>query len=517
MKLIKIILLSILSAVSIDAAAQDLNDAYRFSRQELTGTARFVGMSGAFGALGGDLSSLKINPAGSAVFLTNHAAFSLDQNFNNVSTRFGTLSAQTDETRRRNFDMSQAGFVFVFRNNDQGSLVNKITFGINYDRTFNHDARFSSFGSTEETIGNYFIERANGFTVNDFTPNNQNFSNFYRNLGQNFGFAAQEAYLAYESFLIDPSAQDNSTFIPNTNSSIYNNDIITRESGLNGHVAFNLGTQLYEKLYLGMNLNFHFINYDRFSSYLETNDGPGDIREVYYENDLRTRGSGFSLQFGAIYKPIKQVRIGLSYQSPTWFRIEDEIVQGIETFSQAQNEFITAFPDVVVLFPAYDFRSPMKTTFSFAYIFGKNGLLSMDYTYQDYSNQRFTSRGFEDLNFQIDNVFQATHNFNIGGEYRLGKYSFRSGYHFAESPYSAPVSNNSSGNLTDTNYQGMTIGDTNGFSLGLGYNFGNTTLDIAWRRTYLERNDNFVQTGLQSRAYVENTINNLMLSLAFQF
>lgn len=500
MKFIKIIIISVLSAVSIDAAAQDLNDAYRFSRQELTGTARFVGMSGAFGALGGDLSSLKINPAGSAVFLTNHAAFSLDQNFNNISTSFGTLSMQSDETRRRNFDLPQAGMVFVFRNNDENSAVNKITFGINYDRTFNHNARFSAFGETASTIGDYFVQQADGISVNNFIPSNQDFTSLYRKLGQNFGFSAQEAYLAYESFLIDPAALSNDTYVSNTNSATYTNDMISRESGLNGQVSLNLGTQIYKKLYLGINLNAHFVNYDRFSTYLENNNGPGDIREVYYENDLRTRGSGFSFQLGAIYKPVEQIRLGLAYQSPTWFRIEDEIAQGIETFSQSQNEFISAFPDVIVLFPSYNFRSPSKTTLSFAYIFGRNGLLSIDYTYQDFSNQEFTSRGFTDLNSQIDNVFQATNNLNVGGEYRLGKTSFRGGYHFAESPYT----------------QGFIIGDTNGYSLGLGYNFGTTTLDLAWRRTYLERNDNFIQTGLQERAFVENTINNITFSLTFQ-
>jgi long-subunit fatty acid transport protein len=249
-----------------------------------------------------------------------------------------------------------------------------------------------------------------------------------------------------------------------------------------------------------MNVNFHFVNYDRFSSYIENNSGPGDIREVYYENDLRTRGSGFSLQFGAIYKPLEQIRLGVAYQTPTWFRIEDEISQGLETFSESDNEFVSAFPDVIVLFPAYNFRSPGKATLSFAYIFGNNGLLSMDYSYQDFTNQEFTSAGFQDLNVQIENVFQATNNLNFGGEYRFGKTSFRGGYHYAESPYS----------------EGFIIGDTNGFSLGLGYNFGDTTLDLAYRRTYLERNDNFVQTGLQERAFVENTINNLMLSLTFK-
>jgi long-subunit fatty acid transport protein len=499
MNWIKKSMLYVLCATSLGVAAQDFNDAYRFSRQELTGTARFIGMSGAFGALGGDLSSLRINPAGSAVFIDNKVAFTIEQNFNGLTTNFGTLSSQTRDVNESNFDLTQAGMVFVYNNNNEQATVNKLTFGISYDRTFNHDARFSAAGETSETIGDYFVDRANGIEVTNFIPNNQSFTGLYGDLGRQFGFAAQEAYLAYETFLIDPLAQDNATYLANVNSNTFTNDMLTRESGLNGQLSFNLGSQLMKKLYLGMNLNFHFVNYDRFSSYLETNNGSGDITEIYYENDLRTRGTGFSFQLGAIYKPIQQVRLGLAYQSPTWFTIEDEIAQGLEIFSQSQNGFVSAFPDSIILFPSYNFRTPGKATFSLAYIIGKSGILSADYSYQDFSNQEFTSTGFQNQNANIDALFQATNNFNLGGEYRYGKISFRGGYHFAESPY------------TD----GLIIGDTNGFSLGLGYNFGNSTLDFAWRRTYLERNDGFVQTGLVNRAFVENTINNLVLSLTF--
>ena len=44
--------------------AQNEMDAYRFSKNDLTGTARSVAMGGAFGALGGDISGIAINPAG---------------------------------------------------------------------------------------------------------------------------------------------------------------------------------------------------------------------------------------------------------------------------------------------------------------------------------------------------------------------------------------------------------------------------------------------------------------------
>ena len=56
--------------------SQDLEDALRYSVGETQGTARFKAMAGAFGALGGDISGVSINPAGSAIFSTSNGSFS---------------------------------------------------------------------------------------------------------------------------------------------------------------------------------------------------------------------------------------------------------------------------------------------------------------------------------------------------------------------------------------------------------------------------------------------------------
>ena len=73
----KKIYLTILALYSSFAFAQELTtqDALRYAIEDMNGTARFRGMSGAFGALGGDLSSIAINPAGSLFFNNNFASF----------------------------------------------------------------------------------------------------------------------------------------------------------------------------------------------------------------------------------------------------------------------------------------------------------------------------------------------------------------------------------------------------------------------------------------------------------
>ena len=70
----KILTFTFLAIITFfDLKAQDLTDAFRYSHTNLKGTARFQAMSGAFGALGGDISAISINPASSAVFLNSAA------------------------------------------------------------------------------------------------------------------------------------------------------------------------------------------------------------------------------------------------------------------------------------------------------------------------------------------------------------------------------------------------------------------------------------------------------------
>ena len=57
--------------------SQNIFDALRYSNDKVEGSARFSAMSGAFGALGGELSAVSINPAGSAIFSKGIASFTV--------------------------------------------------------------------------------------------------------------------------------------------------------------------------------------------------------------------------------------------------------------------------------------------------------------------------------------------------------------------------------------------------------------------------------------------------------
>ena len=77
--------------------SQNVFDALRYSNDQIEGSARFSAMSGAFGALGGELSAISINPAGSAIFSKGVASFTLSNYktcllYTSPSPRDGLLS-----------------------------------------------------------------------------------------------------------------------------------------------------------------------------------------------------------------------------------------------------------------------------------------------------------------------------------------------------------------------------------------------------------------------------------------
>ena len=83
----KKILFSLLigSAFTLSAQETTMSDALRYGIQNLNGTARYRAMGGAFGAVGGDLSAINSNPAGSSIFNYNQATISLSS-FNKSNT-----------------------------------------------------------------------------------------------------------------------------------------------------------------------------------------------------------------------------------------------------------------------------------------------------------------------------------------------------------------------------------------------------------------------------------------------
>ena len=485
--------------------AQDITDALRFSQDNIQGSARFRALSGAFGALGGDMSAVSLNPAGSAIFNRSHASLSLSSlNIDNDVSFFNGRNSSSDSK----IDLHQAGGVFVFANTSENSSWKKFVISIAYDKTANHDDQWFANGRNTNSIDNYFLAYAEGLRLDEISRfTGETISEAYSEIGSSFGYGNQQAYFGYESFILEPvnDIDNNTSYNSNIAQGTFNQQYDYIARGYNGKVSFNAATQYKDRLYLGVNLNAHFINYDKSTFLRETNSNPGSlVTNVGFENNLLTTGNGFSFQFGAILKLTKALRAGFTYNSPTWFRINEETTQSLSTFVDDINGSFTTNvnPNTINIFPEYRLRSPGKISGSLAYVFGEKGLLSFDYSRRDYSNMKFKPENetlFRSQNEIISNTFKAANTYRFGGEYKFKQFSFRGGYRFEESPYE------------DDSF----VGDLTGYSVGLGYNFGNTRLDLTFDQAERTVNNSLYSVGLTDAATIDTVNSNLTLSLAF--
>jgi len=195
--------------------------------------------------------------------------------------------------------------------------------------------------------------------------------------------------------------------------------------------------------------------------------------------------------------------LGLAYESPIWFNLSDEFSQRLTAVRANNVNELTANvnPQITNYYAPYKLQTPGKWTGSLAYVFGKTGLISLDYSRKDYSDTTFKPENdFTGANREMSNILAVSNEFRIGAEYKIKEWSLRGGYRFEESPYK---------NKT-------TIGDLNSFSGGLGYNFGMFKLDLAYTNAQRNSQQGFFTQGFTDGAKIKTTNNNFTMTLLFE-
>ena len=407
-----------------------------FSQNDNIGSARFIAMSGAFGALGGDISAINVNPAGISVF--NNSYFSGTFNSRNSETAASYGDADYNDrktlTSNNNFlQLSHAGAVFVF---DSA-----------YETTWSKFAIAFNYRITKDFSGNFLAEGNEAVTRFDTNPFDLN----------------------------DPK-----TLYDYTAGQFFETNFGGEITELN--IAFSAVHQ--KKLHVGFALNFYDLNFSQQSFLTEFNsDENGNKLDVELYQENFTTGAGISANGGFIYKAHPNFRFGLAYQTPTWYT---EISQDTNYNQDSSIDFgeTTFFPEGEEPLSEsnnrqlidYSIRTPGKLTASAAFIFGKKGLLSFDYSNKNYKNIKLFNGNFTPENQFFKNQLRNTHALNIGTEWRIDKFSIRGGYKFEQSPHKSPI------DLNDFKQSGSVIASDNlkGYSFGGGYNFGKFKLDFAY-------------------------------------
>jgi hypothetical protein len=267
---------------------------------------------------------------------------------------------------------------------------------------------------------------------------------------------------------------------------------------------FSVGANLADKLYLGLTFGVPFINYYESSVYRESRISPTvpNFISLNYYYDLHTRGTGYNIKFGMIYKPANWIRIGAAIHSPTWYpNMKDDWA------SSMQSSFDTVYWNRNVYSPLgyYDYRmkTPFRAMGNLAFIFGQYGLISADYEFVNYSQTRFNSTydSYTDVNNEIQSSFQSWGNLRLGTEWKVMDFRIRGGFAYFSNPYSA-------GNNNSERYQ---------FSGGLGYRSKYFFADVTYVYARMKQSYYLYDAGMVNPAEITNYSHSIQTTFGVRF
>ncbi|MDR2388839.1 MAG: outer membrane protein transport protein [Tannerellaceae bacterium] len=467
--------------ISSAVFSQGQLDAYKYAQTDLGGTARYQAMGGAFGALGGDISVMGANPAGLSVYRSSEMVATISHKVIATNT---TGPTATGSSARFNFD--NIAYVGYFPSSaDAGILGWNV--GFSYNRLKDYYRNYTSLGMGDQnySLSDYIAERANvkGRHKDDLSHGNG--YDPYASSNNNDWLSV----LGYDAVFIDAMDVGNryiSAFGDNINGTMHPYPLAGRELNVKERGAIDqynmaFGLNISDIALLGASLAITDISY-HYNSYFAEDFANKNYLEL--ENWLRTEGTGYALNIGAILRPVNFLRLGVAYNSPTWYKMTDRYQATANSETNYWNEprFDIRTPEGIT---EYRYRSPDKWLFSAALIIGRMALLSVDYERTNYKNMKmYNWEGIEDriTNDEVTTNFTSAATLRIGGEVKLTpRFAIRAG--------AARIGNPMSSVLRDATSEVYTVGtiphyttekSITNYTFGLGYRFtSNFYMDAA--------------------------------------
>lgn len=483
------ILLLALMALPVTASAQYAFDALQYSQTQLRGTSRFISMGGAFGALGGDISTLGQNPGGIGVYRSSDI---------NVSGDLDLLSSEVtgNKSTTNKFLFSNVGYVGAFKLNSE-SMPN-FNIGFSYNRV-NAGRRHYSGGMVNipTSVTNYFAEKAmqDNVVKGDFETK-PGFNPYWN------GNARWDQIAAYRTYLINPDASGKKFEGLGYDGCFGENEFEVDEWGHTDEYNFTFGGNIKNKFYWGLTLGFTDLVYESYKYYGEllTNtvvydqadlnkatrvDGNAALGIV---NESRTVGTGFNAKLGFIFRPVNALRIGAAVHTPTYFDMKDVYSGNISSEFYGDDvkgdgySLEEYYPSNEVF---YKLKTPWKFIGSVATVVGGKGILSADYEYTGNETMRICDdrdNEYYDATSEIKTYMQPSHTIRVGAEYRVSNnVSLRAGYSYQTSPTQDVVVNDEVDvEVAGTNPSYSYDKSNQHITAGIGYHSGSFYFDMAY-------------------------------------
>ena len=429
--------------------AQDAFDVLQMSQTELRGTSRFQSMAGAFGALGGDLSTLTQNPAGIGVYRSSDLGITLSLDFN--STKAGV-----DKLNETKFNVNNVGYVGAIRLDSES--VPNLNFGFTYNRLQSFNRHYvGGVANIPTSMSNFIADEfvnMQGYTPYDLYEDDE--YNPYFN-----GYAPWAAVTTFDM----PTKTYGSVGIINANGD-YMQGLYGQQTTGNayyevderGHAdEYNIafGGNIGNKVYFGLDFGILDLDYRSFQSYEEDLDyayimvDDVDLFESEISNHntradwnlynyLHTEGTGVNFKLGLIWKPTQALRFGAAFHTPTYYDMRDTyyVEASLNAFEDGNQLYHASkgSNDGYDYSSTYTIKTPWRFMGSVAGVIGTSGIVSLDYEYVANETMRVgddRSNDYPDVTDNVKNYFKPSHIIRLGGEYRVDpNWSLRAGYSY---------------------------------------------------------------------------------------
>ena len=466
MKFLKIFILLFLFA-NLTANAQDELDALRYQTSTATGTARALGMGGAFSAVGADFTSASLNPAGLGLYRTSELAFT--PTFK-VITNDGELLGQNTSDTKSNFGFTNLSYVYNVGINNSGSLKS-MSFGLGYNQIDNfHRNTYAQGYNDQNSIIDHFLSKTQGIPE-------ENLSTMY----------TSNLWLAWYTYLTNTYSDTNLYWGAVENGNVQ--QTFTRyEKGRHNEWNFSLGLNLDDRVFVGLGLAIDDINYESEKIFEENdvNNIHQSLATDFYFKSLRygeyyqTKGAGIRGNVGLIFRPNDAFRIGFSAKSPNYLTLNDVYYYYASHTgdSAIANGQLTVENQTDQGNFRYSIIGPYQLSGGIAVFLGKKGFISADVDYIDYASTKFQTQAdyaFQEENLAIKQNFTQAVNYRIGAEFRANEFRFRAGYAYYGSPFKDQYNIATSSNGTDTKINTNRVV----YSAGIGYRTKTYFIDLA--------------------------------------
>ena len=540
----KSIILAILGLMPTAMMAQGAIDAYTLSQSDLRGTARYMSMAGAFGALGGDLSTLNQNPAGIGVYRKSEVGVTLNLDFQNSSTVAQGFKMTDSQTK---FSFNNFGYVGAAQLDSE--VMPFFTWGCTFSRVAQFDRVFhGSIGSLNASLSNYQAALANSYGCYADEMNSTEYYNPYQS-----SYAPWSSILSYQAYMINPDSHGENFTGLMGDGTTGNSQFMMREKGYIDEYSINFGGNISDVVYWGIGVGITDLDYSQESWYdeelqnayvaaPETSQPDGNYYIVdgnaYYKlhNFLRTTGSGYNFKLGLIAKPINELRIGFAVHTPTYYELTDSYYAGVN-YSYEPNDMlydiVEGYADTnngVDGWSDYKLQTPWRMIASVAGVIGGRGILSFDYEYRGTNSMKMSDingNEYYDVTADVENYYKSTNIIRLGGEYRITpQFSVRAGYSWQSSPVKDEVANDKVNVYTAGTIPSYTLDNTlQHITAGIGYRSGGFYGDLAYVHRRRENTyhafspivDNGNMLEASPSAEVINSNNQIVLSIGYKF